>query len=227
MDLLESLNRLVVEYAQKIDKNVSLDMSLKFVDVPTAYDVQISEGKVAVQPSDESPKDVHFTLSKDLFEQILRGDIEAFTAAAKGDFREEAPLDWRVGNSFSPEKLKHIYHFLMYFFTESPVKVTKIGEQYARKVHGALAIPLYYHEGLRSAWYMIKPGEQLNEEGDKNPFEQAMIVLQGEGQAKFAGEEMRVRKNRAYHIPKDSEHVVYNDGEEDIVLIFLAYGKGA
>lgn len=227
MDLLEILNRHAIQYAQKIEKNVSLDLSLQFVDVPTTYDIEISEGDVSVNPADESPKDVHFSLSKDLFEQILRGDIEAFTAAAKGDFREEAPLDWRVGNSFSPEKLKHIYHFLMHFFTESPIKVTKIGEQYARKVHGALAIPLYYHEGVRSAWYMIKPGEQINEVGDKNPFDQAMIILKGEGKAKFGDEEMRVQKNRAYHIPKNADHVVWNDGEEDIVLIFLAYGKGA
>ena len=102
-----------------------------------------------------------------------------------------------------------------------------LGEEYSRMVHGAHAIPLYYHPELRSAWYMVKKGERLNEPGDTNPFPQALIFISGEGVAKIGEKTIKVKADESYYIPPSSDHVVWTESDEPLVLIFLACGEGA
>jgi mannose-6-phosphate isomerase-like protein (cupin superfamily) len=94
-------------------------------------------------------------------------------------------------------------------------------------VHGGHAIPLYYYPGFRSAWYLIKKGERLNELGDISPFPQAFIFISGKGFAKIGEKTMRVRAGEAYYIPPGSEHVVWTEGDNSLELIYLAWGEGA
>ena len=115
----------------------------------------------------------------------------------------------------------------MHFFNTSKPEKIKLGEQYSRKVHGGHAIPLYYHPGFRSAWHMVKKGEQINEPGDVNPFPQAIVVINGKGYAKIGDQTVEINSNESYYIPPKSDHVIWTESEEPLVLIWLAWGEGA
>jgi mannose-6-phosphate isomerase-like protein (cupin superfamily) len=214
-------------YQPKLNDKTQLTMTWTLSDTLEKVRVTLDNGTVTVKPADDEEADVHFTLSSDTLRKIQDGSIEAFTAAGKADIREASLLDSSFGPSFSMAKLSELYHVLMHFFVTEPIKVVDLDMNKARVVHGAYAIPLFYHEGFRSAWYTIAPGQRLNEPGDTNPFDQAMVILSGSGQATFGQEVFRIEANRAYHIPAGSDHVIDNDTDEPITLIFLAYGPGA
>lgn len=96
----------------------------------------------------------------------------------------------------------------MHFFNTTKPEKIKLGEEYSRLVHGAHAIPLYYHPGFRSAWYMIKKGEELNEQGDTNPFPQAMVIIKGRSLAKIGEQTVQINSNESYYIPPNADHVI-------------------
>jgi quercetin dioxygenase-like cupin family protein len=87
--------------------------------------------------------------------------------------------------------------------------------------HGAKPIPLVYWDDLRSAWYHVSKGTTLNEEGEKDPYPQAFIVLKGKGRLELEGLEVEVKPQNTYYIPRNSLHKVHAD--EDVELIWLAW----
>jgi len=86
---------------------------------------------------------------------------------------------------------------------------------------------MFYHTGFRSAWYQIDKGDQINNEGDTNPFPQAFVITQGQGYAKIGDISQKVSAGNAYFIPPDSDHVLWNDEETPLQLIYLAWGEKA
>jgi len=86
-------------------------------------------------------------------------------------------------------------------------------------------VTLYYHPGFRSAWYLLKKKDKLNEAGDTNPFPQAFIFIKGTGFATIGEKTIPVKAGESYYIPPSSDHVVWTESE--LVLIWLAWGKGA
>jgi mannose-6-phosphate isomerase-like protein (cupin superfamily) len=151
------------------------------------------------------------------------------TAAGKAQASDAAPLDFRLGEEIelTPVLKTQLFHFIQSFFNRSIPERTFLGEEYARKVHGGNAVPLYYHPGFRSAWYLLKKGEQLNEPGDTDTFPQAFIFTAGEGHAKIGDESIAVQAGEAYYIPPGSDHVVWTESDEPLELIYLAWGDGA
>ena len=74
---------------------------------------------------------------------------------------------------------------------------------------------------------MIKKGEQINEEGEVDPWHQAIIVISGKGKAKIGENTVEIKAKESYYIPPNSEQVIWNDNEDKLELIFLAWGEGA
>lgn len=74
---------------------------------------------------------------------------------------------------------------------------------------------------------MVKPGERLNEPGDRNPFPQAFVFIAGEGWTTIGDQTVRVRAGEAYYVPPNAEHIVWTERDEPLVLIYLAWGEGA
>jgi mannose-6-phosphate isomerase-like protein (cupin superfamily) len=107
-----------------------------------------------------------------------------------------------------------------------PETITLVKSQ-ARKVHGAYAIPMFYHSGFRSAWYQLDKGDKLNNEGDTNPFPQAFIIIEGQGYAKIGEIVQEVTAGKAYYIPPGSDHILWTEDESPLQLIYLAWGEKA
>ena len=210
-------------------------------DLALAVQIDVQPGErswhVIVEPGgqvtlDEGPyprAQVILATTEGTLQRIHSGQMTALTAAGKAHASDPAPLDWRLGEGqqFTPQLYRDALLFLQRFFNRSDPERILLGEAHARLVHGAHAIPLYYHPGFRSAWYMVKRGERLNEPGDTDPFPQAFVFVAGEGWAKIGERTVPVKAGESYYIPPGSDHVVWTESDEPLVLIFLAWGPGA
>ncbi len=170
-----------------------------------------------------------FVLSPETLARLHQGDLSPLTAAGREQLSDPAPLDFRLGAGldFSPEVYRELITFMQRFFNPSSPERVFLGAEHARKIHGGHAVAMFYGEGFRSAWYLLQKGERLNAPGDTNPFPQAFIFLSGEGRAQIGEEPVDVRANEAYYIPPGAEHMVWNEAEEPLTLVFLAWGEGA
>lgn len=223
---LETLSR---SFKHQIDEEYAANIQFTVSDLNEVWSVTIRPGRnISVRKGSNEEAECFFTADRETYEKIFKGEFTALTAAGRARLSDPAPLDFHLapGLNFHEER-KRLYPFILHFFNSSRPEKILLGEKHARLVHGAHAIPLYYHEGFRSAWYLIKPGERLNEPGDTNPFPQAFIFIGGEGYAKIGPDTVQVRAGESFFIPPGSDHVVWTEGEDPLILIFLAWGDGA
>jgi mannose-6-phosphate isomerase-like protein (cupin superfamily) len=160
---------------------------------------------------------------------ILEERMTGFTAAAQATGADAVPLAVKsteaAGRLSNPRNA--LLGFTQDFFNRSWPERIRLGEEHSRVVHGAHAIPLYYGQGFRSAWYMVKKGQRLNEPGDTNPFPQAFVIISGAGMAKIGDLTIRVRAGESYYIPPESDHVLWTENDDGITLIWFGWGEGA
>src|SRR3546814_12023185 len=90
----------------------------------------------------------------------------------------------------------------------SDVCSSDLGFGHGRQVHGGHAVPLYYGEGLRTAWYGLKPGMHVNREpGDQvNEFDSIFVILAGAVRARLDGREATLRKGESEFVPAGIAH---------------------
>lgn len=170
-----------------------------------------------------------FATTLDTLRLIYEGKMTAMTAGGKARGSDSAPLEFETTEAAGKltNARQHLLSFVQHFFQPSKPERILLGEEYSRFVHGAHVVPLYYAPGLRSAWYMVKKGQRLNEPGDTNPFPQAFIIISGMGFAKIGDTTIQVKANESYYIPPNSDHVLWTESDEPIVLIWIAWGEGA
>ena len=217
-------------FQQKVPVDYSLIVQFDIRPGPVTWHVVVEHGRpVQIAGGAHPNAQVIFYTTEETLQMIYEGKMTALTAAAKARMSDSAPLDLRLGEGveLTPALKAKLFFFVQSFFNRSTPERIPLAEEHARKVHGALAIPLYYHPGFRSAWYLVKRGERLNEPGDTNPFPQAFVFISGEGYAKIGEETIPVRAGEAYYIPPGSDHVVWTESDHPLELIFLAWGEGA
>ncbi len=227
MDIDAILREMGDAFKKKIDDDLRCRLQFNIKDIGKNLTIRIEEGKVNISEGVDENVDIIIDTNSGTIKEIYRGEMNAFTAAGKSHPSDPAPLDWKIGGGFVPAKMKSIYYVLMHFFHPEEPEVIRLGEEYARMVHGGHAIPLYYNSGFRSAWYMIKKGESLNEPGDTDPFPQGIVVIEGQGYAKIGDKTVAIKKNESYYIPPNSDQVLWTDSDEPLVIIWLAWGEGA
>ncbi len=215
---------------RKVPDDYSLTVQIDVHPGPTSWHIVVEPGRrVELGEGDHPNAQVVFSTTEETLQRIYEGKMTALTAAGKARMSDSAPVEFRLGEGveLTPALKAKLFFFVQSFFNRSTPERILLGEERARKVHGAHAIPLFYHPGFRSAWYLVKKGERLNEPGDTNPFPQAFIFISGEGFAKIGEETVPVRAGEAYYIPPGSDHVVWTESDQPLELIFLAWGEGA
>ncbi|KPL02674.1 MAG: hypothetical protein AMJ90_05125 [candidate division Zixibacteria bacterium SM23_73_2] len=226
----DMLNYMAEVFKGKIDEDFSVVVQFDFKDINESWHVMVEKGrKVTVNKGLHNGAQFIFITTVDTLGLIYGGKMTAATAAGKAEGSDHAPLDlkWADGLELTPEIREKFYSFIFHFFNPSVPEKVLLGEEYSRLVHGGHVITLYYHPGFRSAWYLLKKGERLNQPGDKNPFPQAFIFIEGEGFAKIGDKTIKVKAGESYYIPPDSDHVVWTESDDSLVLIWLAWGEGA
>jgi len=229
-DVGEMLNVMAEGFKNKIDDDFSVTVQFDFKDLKQSWHVIVEKGKkVTVGKGPYQEAQLFFFTTAEILHLIYQGKMTSMTACGKAEGSDYAPLDLKLAESleFSPQIRALFYTFIQHFFNPSVPEKIPLGEEYSRVVHGAQVIPLYYYPGFRSAWYLLKKGEKLNQPGDTNPFPQGFIFIQGEGFAKIGDDTVEVKEGESYYIPPNSDHVVWTDSEVPLILIWLAWGDGA
>jgi mannose-6-phosphate isomerase-like protein (cupin superfamily) len=168
-------------------------------------------------------------MSLDTLRSIYKGEMTAMTAGGKGSGTDSAPLEFEFTEAAMEldDPKQAAFHFLRHFFNRSKPEKVLLGEEHSRVVHGANVVALYYAPGFRSAWYMVKKGQRLNEPGDTNPFSQAFVIISGKGLSKIGEDTIEIRAGESYYVPPGSDHVIWTEDEEPLVLIWFGWGEGA
>ena len=229
------LDHMVREWSEsfvtKIDSTFKATINFYLADSSKACHVLFSNNQFELVQGSTDSFNMSFSSTKEHYNKIFRGEMTAMTSMGQATSSDPIPLNFEIQKAISDNATQDFLFIAQRFFNNTPYDLVKLGAENARLVHGGLAIPIFYQRtegiGVRSAWYQINKGEQVNEPGDTNPFPQYFIITQGEGYAKIGNDTIVVKENEAYFIPPNSDHVFWNEREEPIVYIFLAWGKGA
>ena len=229
------LDHMVREWSEsfvtKIDSTYKATINFYLADSSKACHVLFSNNQFELVQGSADSFNMSFSSTKEHYNKIFRGEMTAMTSMGQATSSDPIPLNFEIQKAISDNATQDFLFIAQRFFNNTPYDLVKLGAEHARLVHGGLAIPIFYQRtegiGVRSAWYQINKGEQVNEPGDTNPFPQYFIITQGEGYAKIGNDTIVVKENEAYFIPPNSDHVFWNEREEPIVYIFLAWGKGA
>ena len=94
--------------------------------------------------------------------------------------------------------------------------VTELNDkkEYQRLIPGA---PTTF--GMKSGRVYLEPGADCGVHSTEDKEEQ-LVFLQGEGTAEIAGEKLAVGAGRICYIPPQTEHNIYNTGNDPLIYIF-------
>ncbi|MGB9134201.1 MAG: cupin domain-containing protein [Candidatus Bathyarchaeia archaeon] len=193
---------------------VSLSDTDESATLVVANEIRVLEGTAT--------PDVRIIMRRQTLEDIAEGRADAFALAGRGASDEKRPIEFEVlKEEHSEEIWEAVKTLLTYFFTPGKIKIKRLAPEMAGYAHGAHTIPLVYWDGIRFSWILVKQGETLNKQGEKDPWPQAFIILGGKGKATVADNSFEIRPQTAIYIPKDTVHQI--ESEEDVTLIWLAW----
>lgn len=161
------------------------------------------------------------------YSKIFNGELSPQTAAGRSSMRKPAPLDFKLENGMTYQKIdwERAYLILINFFNHHPHNKIVIKKEYSREIHSGNAIGLYYSKGYRSAYYFIDKADTLNKNGESDPYEQSIIIVKGTGFAKIGSDTLVINENEAYHIRPNIEHKIWTNSNDGISLLWSAWGE--
>jgi mannose-6-phosphate isomerase-like protein (cupin superfamily) len=166
--------------------------------------------------------DFKISMSSQTLKEIIQGNVDAFALAGRARSDEVRPIEFKVYNKNRDKEIwETIRTLLMYLFTPGKVKIRSLRLELAGQAHGAHPIPLVYWDGIRYSWFIVKTGETLNKEGERNSYPQLFIILEGKGKAFIGNEKFEIEPRKAIYVPKNCLHQIM--AEEDVELIWLAW----
>jgi mannose-6-phosphate isomerase-like protein (cupin superfamily) len=224
------LRKMADGFRGEIDDKFAVTVQLTITGPDQPWSIIVKEGREIEVPEGSSDSALfYFTTGLDTLREIADRKMNALTAAAQATASDPAPLGLKFaeGVEFDAETRVRLYTFVQHFFNVSVPEKTLLGEQHSRVIHGGHVVALYYHPGFRSAWFMLKQGEKLNSEGDTNPFPQAFVFIEGSGFARIGEKTIEVSAGESYFIPPNCDHIIWNERDNPLVLLWLAWGEGA
>jgi mannose-6-phosphate isomerase-like protein (cupin superfamily) len=213
-------------------KNPRIDLRIQLNILPDlgSWSLTAAAGKATtIKPGPDNSAQIILKLHAETLDGIHDGEMTGLTAAGRENIKDETPLDFELpaGKELTPALMTQMIEFIQRFFNPTYPEHIQLDKAHARLVHGGFAIPMFYDQGFRSAWYELEKGQQLNEPGDTNPFPQAFIIIAGKGFMKIGSETLSVQTGQAYYIPSETEHIVWTESDQPLRLIFLAWGQKA
>lgn len=193
---------------------VKLSDTLESATIVVANEMNVIDGPV-------NP-DATIIMKSIVLRDIAEGKADAFALAGRGRADEKRSIEFEI---HTRERAKELWEvgkaLLTYFFTPGEIKIKDLSPERAGHAHGAHPIPLVYWNGIRYSWILVKAGETLNEEREKDPWPQTFIILEGEGKAIIGNVTFQIEPQTAIYVPTNSIHQTI--AEEDIKLLWLAW----
>jgi mannose-6-phosphate isomerase-like protein (cupin superfamily) len=218
-------------FTGKIDSNYYAIVDFTNSDTDEAYHVIFKNKTFKIYPNINGNSNFAFKSTLEHYNKIYQGEMTGFTSVGRENMSDKTPLDGAMYRPVTNHLMNDVLFFIQRFFNTSPHDKVILRKENSRIVHGGHAIPLFYQQnddiGVRSAWYLILKGQQVNKPGDINPFPQYFIITKGSGFAKIGNDTLEVKANESYYIAPGLDHIFWNVSDEPIEMIFLAWGKGA
>ena len=224
------LSELAESYRSEVPSGMSVIVHFNIQPEDEQWVLEIKEdGGIALSEGVNPGAAFVFTMSLETLKLIYEGQMTAMTAGGKGSGADSAPLEFEFTEAAADmdNALDVAFQLLLHFFNRAVPERVLLDEEHSRVVHGAHVVPLYYAPGFRSGWYMVKKGQKLNEPGDTNPFPQAFVIISGQGFGMIGDETIEVRAGESYYIPPASDHVLWTEDDQPLVLIWFGWGEGA
>jgi mannose-6-phosphate isomerase-like protein (cupin superfamily) len=224
MRLAEKLRRFAVEAElytglMRPEKG-EVRVAVRLTDTGETATLVLGE-KIEVAEGSEGT-DLALTMEAHVFEAVSRGEADFGALIGRSRMSDVRPINYQVLN---PSRLADIVEVMKagmtFFFTPGRVKVRELRPELAGEAHGAHPIPIAYWDGLRAAWYVIRKGEVMNEEGERDPYPQAVVVLKGKGVFILDEAELELRPSTVVYMPPNSMHQIR--AEEDVEAIWIAW----
>lgn len=179
----------------------------------------LGETMDVVEGSDDA--DLRLTMESGVFDDVLRGKADFGALIGRSRMTDVRPINFQFLNPGRLSVLTDSLKAMITFFTPGRVKVKELGGELAGDAHGAHPIPLVYWDGVRLAWYQVRKGEIVNEEGDRDPYPQVFVILRGRGKIVVDDAELGLRPNTAVYVPINSVHMIKAD--EEVEAIWFAW----
>lgn len=167
-------------------------------------------------------------------ETLRRLDAEtwnALTALGQARPSDPIPLRPRLPDGFArqDEVRSFFIPLTLRFWNRNWPETIPFGDGATRPVQGGDVSVLVYADGLRSAWYQVRPGAHINEkpEDQVNDFDTAIVVTRGEFTGVFDGVERVLRGGETVLVPGGMRHELYATDSQYGEFIMLMYGEGA
>jgi hypothetical protein len=222
MTLIDDLRKMMNEaelYADLIyPSKGSLNVGIELVDTGESATVILGEVP-SVAEGLVSPA-VRITMSRQVFESVRDGRADAFALGGRSRMSDRRPINF---DSIDPDRAAEVMEVIKgmaaFFFSPSKVKTKELTLERAGEAHGARPIPIVYWKGLRSAWYHVPAGSILNEDGERDPWPQAFVVLRGSGTVQIGEEVLDLKTESVYYIPRNSAHQIHADSPVELIWI--------
>lgn len=223
MNLVQSLERLIGEaelYIDQILQEGPFRVSVSLTDTGEDATIIAEEELGVVGGSEDS--DLCINMESQTLEGILESRADFGALIGRSRYTDVRPINFQLLNperaATANEALKALAAFL---FTPGRVKVRRLTRGLAGEAHGAHPIPLVYQDGIRFAWYTVDEGETLNDEGERDPYPQVVVITRGRGALTLEDEEIMLEPGMAVYIPTSSLHMI--QAEEGIEALWLAW----
>jgi mannose-6-phosphate isomerase-like protein (cupin superfamily) len=208
-------------YIDLISPNIDeIRICIKLSDTEESATLVLGKETTVLEGSVNPDSDI--IMEKLVLEKIAEGKTDAFALAGRGRADEKRPIEFEI---HTKERTKEIWEtikaLLTYFFTPGKIKIKNLHPKLAGHAHGAHPIPLVYWNGMRYSWIHIKQGETLNKEGEKDPYPQTVIILEGAGKGTIGDETFNIKPQTVLYIPTNTIHQI--TAEEDVELLWLAW----
>lgn len=233
LDFRTILNGWGNTFLGKVENTYNVIVNFQLTDKELGYHLIISDLKYSIEEGVSDSANFTFKASLAHYNKMYRGEMTALTSMGQATGLDSIPLEPDIHKPIADDGnvINDCLFFSQRFFNTSPFDKIILREENSRVIHGGHAIPIFYQKtdeiGVRSAWYQINKGEQVNEAGDTNPFPQYFIITRGNGFVKIGKDTVAVKANEAYFVAPGNDHVFWNESDEPLEMIFLAYGKGA
>ncbi len=195
------------------------------------YTVEITNDGGTFSIGPPSDFDWGFETDRETLVKLDNRSVNALTAMGQARASDSIPLILRLPDDFSAEDdIRHYFIPLTrHFWNREWPETIHFGEGTTRDIHGANATVLVYSEGLRTAWYQLKPGMHINADitDQVNDFDTAIIVTKGRFSGRLNGIERIFQEGETVLVPEGMTHEFYASDEEYGEFLILMWGENA
>ena len=200
---------------------IPISVGFELTDTHETATMIIEEDTIEIIEGINNPT-FKFLLTRGILDKAMAGEADLFALVGRSKLSDTRPVDFEfIDKDRIKESMEVIYRLGVYYFLPGPVKARRMKVELAGSAHGAKPIPLVYWKDLRSAWYHLDKGSILNIEGERDPYLQAFILLNGSGRLVLGDIEIRLSPKTTYYIPRNAMHQIH--AEDDLELIWLAW----